>query len=141
MQYGNCFHRYILLLLELDPCFLMAGKGKNIHIDYYTIFFGKCIVIFIIFPKKSHDFHTKKRSVCPTSHKEVGQLYSPAASDIASQWYSAHAEWYLLRKFLEANKISLKPQGFNITIAVAIISLRRSRNIILAFSADSCYNE
>ena len=39
-----------------------------------------------------------------------------------------------------ANKISLKPQGFNITIATAIISLRRSRNIILAFSADLCYN-
>ena len=84
---------------------------------------------------------TKIGPLCPTSHKEVGQFYSPAASDIASQWYSAHAEWYLLRKFLEANKISLKPQGFNITIAVAIISLRRSRNITLAFSADSCYNE
>ena len=39
-----------------------------------------------------------------------------------------------------ANKISLKPQGFNITIATAIISLRRSRNITLAFSADLCYN-
>ena len=39
-----------------------------------------------------------------------------------------------------ANKISLKPQGFNITIASAIISLRRSRNITLAFSADLCYN-
>ncbi|MBR6745240.1 MAG: hypothetical protein IKM00_08515, partial [Clostridia bacterium] len=51
----------------------------------------------------------EKTPVCPTSHKEVGQFYSPAASDIASQWYSAHAEWYLLRKFLEANKISLKP--------------------------------
>ena len=42
---------------------------------------------------------------------------------------------------LEANKISLKPQGFNITIATAIISLRRSRNITLVFSADLCYNE
>ena len=82
----------------------------------------------------------KKSALCPTSHKEVGQFYSPAASDIASQWYSAHAEWYLLRKFLEANKISLKPQGFNITIAVAIISLRRSRNITLVFSDDLCYN-
>ena len=41
---------------------------------------------------------------------------------------------------LEANKISLEPQGFNITIAHAIISLRRSRNITLAFSADLCYN-
>ena len=41
---------------------------------------------------------------------------------------------------LEANKISLKPQGFNITIAAAIISLRRSRNITIAFSADLCYN-
>ena len=40
----------------------------------------------------------------------------------------------------KANKISLKPQGFNITIAVAIISLRRSRNITLAFSADLCCN-
>ena len=39
-----------------------------------------------------------------------------------------------------ANKISLKLQGFNITIAIAIISLRRSRNITLAFSADLCYN-
>ena len=39
-----------------------------------------------------------------------------------------------------ANKISLKPQGFNITIAVAIISLRRSRNITIVFSADLWYN-
>ena len=39
-----------------------------------------------------------------------------------------------------ANRISLKPKGFNITIAVAIISLRRSRNITLVFSADLCYN-
>ena len=39
-----------------------------------------------------------------------------------------------------ANKISLKPSGFNITIATAIISLRRSRNITLAFSAGLCYN-
>ena len=38
-----------------------------------------------------------------------------------------------------ANKISLKPEGFNSTIAIAIISLRRSRNITLAFSADLCY--
>ena len=36
---------------------------------------------------------------CPTSHKEVGQFYSPAASSIASQWYSAYAEWYSLREF------------------------------------------
>ena len=43
-------------------------------------------------------------------------------------------------RVLEANRISLKPQGFNITIAIAIISLRRSRNITLAFSADLCYN-
>ena len=43
-------------------------------------------------------------------------------------------------RVLEANRISLKPQGFNITIAVAIISLRRSRNITLASSADLCYN-
>ena len=35
-----------------------------------------------------------------------------------------------------ANRISLEPQGFNITIALAIIPLRRSRNITLAFSAD-----
>ena len=41
---------------------------------------------------------------------------------------------------LWANRISLKPQGFNITIASAIISLRRSRNITLAFSADLWYN-
>ena len=40
-----------------------------------------------------------------------------------------------------ANRIPLKPQGFNITIASAIISLRRSRNITLVFSADLCYNE
>ena len=40
----------------------------------------------------------------------------------------------------KANRISLKPQGFNINIASAIISLRRSRNITLAFSADLCYN-
>ena len=40
-----------------------------------------------------------------------------------------------------ANKISLKPQGFNITIAIAIISLRRSRNTTRAFSANLCYNE
>ena len=39
-----------------------------------------------------------------------------------------------------ANRISLKPQGFNITIASAIISLRRSRNITLVFSADLWYN-
>ena len=44
-------------------------------------------------------------------------------------------------RVFEANRISLKPQGFNITIATAIISLRRSRNITLAFSADLCYNE
>ena len=40
----------------------------------------------------------------------------------------------------KANRISLKPQGFNITIAIAIISLRRSRNISLVFSADLWYN-
>ena len=43
-------------------------------------------------------------------------------------------------RVLEANRISLKPSGFNITIALAIISLRRSRNITLVFSADLWYN-
>ena len=39
-----------------------------------------------------------------------------------------------------ANKISRKPQAF-ISLSLATISLRRSRNITLAFSADLCYNE
>ena len=42
---------------------------------------------------------SKKDCACPTSHKEVGQFYSPTASYIASQWYSAIAEWYSLREF------------------------------------------
>ena len=41
----------------------------------------------------------KKGVVCPTSRKEVGQFYSPTASSITSQWYSAYAEWYSLREF------------------------------------------
>ena len=39
-----------------------------------------------------------------------------------------------------ANKISRKPKAF-ISLSLATISLRRSRNITLAFSADLCYNE
>ena len=92
--------------------------------------------------------YTKQRKAesCPTSHKEVGQFYSPAASE-----YFAIGE-ILLRSDIRlapsgirnasfmANKISLKPQGFNTTIAIAIISLRQSRNITLAFSADLWYN-
>ena len=39
----------------------------------------------------------------PTRKKHVQtcffQLYSPAASDIASQWYSAYAKWYSLGVF------------------------------------------
>ena len=42
---------------------------------------------------------TRISPLCPTSHKEVGQFYSPSASDIASQLYSAFAEWYSLREF------------------------------------------
>ena len=38
-----------------------------------------------------------------------------------------------------ANKISRKPQAF-ISLSLATISLRRSRTITLAFSADLCYN-
>ena len=37
------------------------------------------------------------------------------------------------------NKISRKPKAF-ISLSLATISLRRSRNITLAFSADLCYN-
>ena len=41
----------------------------------------------------------EKSTSCATSHKEVAQFYSPMASSIASQWYSAYAEWYSLREF------------------------------------------
>ena len=34
------------------------------------------------------------------SVKSITQLYSPTASDIATQLYSAYAEWYSLREFL-----------------------------------------
>ena len=66
---------------------------------------------------------------CETSHKEVSQFYSPWASSIASQLYSAYAEWYSLREFGGEYNIT-EPYGFNITL------LRSNKNITLAFSAN-----
>ncbi|MBQ2807135.1 MAG: hypothetical protein IJF08_08795, partial [Clostridia bacterium] len=53
----------------------------------------------------------------------------PPASDIA--FGSDIRLWRVVfaSQVFMANRISLKPQGLNITIAAAIISLRRSRNI------------
>ena len=60
---------------------------------------------------------------------------------VSRQFYSPFRRVLLLRSDIrltpsdirfasfKANRISLKPQGSNITIALAIISLRRSRNI------------
>ena len=58
------------------------------------------------------------------------QFYSPLASDIA--FGSDIRLWRVVfaSQVLEANRIPLKPQGFNITTRRSrIISLRRSRNI------------
>ncbi len=85
------------------------------------------------------DWREKSRKGCPTSHKEVGQFYSPWRVILLRSDIRLTPSDICFASF-KANKISLKPKGFNITIAVAIISLRRSRNITLAFSANLCYN-
>ena len=50
----------------------------------------------------------KKVSACATSHKEVAQFYSPAASDIASSGIRLTPSGIRYASFM-ANKISRKP--------------------------------
>ena len=57
--------------------------------------------------------------------KEVRLSYIRlAASYIASQWYYASHSYIALRAVLRVNIISLKPQGFNITLLLGKISLQ-----------------
>ena len=58
----------------------------------------------------------KRTTVEAPSVRKVPQLYSPKASYIASQLYDATHRDIVLRTVLMANIISLKPQGFNITL-------------------------
>ena len=46
----------------------------------------------------------EKTPVCPTSHKEVGQFYSPAASDIA-QNYIVYAVVFGSRRVVFASQV------------------------------------
>ena len=73
-----------------------------------NITFAQAKTSFFYRPKVKRKYNTlhlagkegcKKDEVCATSHKEDAQFYSPMASSIASQWYSAYAEWYSLREF------------------------------------------
>ena len=66
-------------------------------------------------------------------YSPYGELYAPSVRDIcfASDMPAGVRGEYNITETV----------GFNITIAHAIISLRRSRNITLAFSADLLYNE
>ena len=58
----------------------------------------------------------------PSVRKDTRQFYSLKASDIATQFYCALHSGIVLRTDL-ANKITLKPQGFNITFDLSKISL------------------
>ena len=55
--------------------------------------------------------------------KDTPQFYSPAARYIASQLYYASHSFIVLRT-VSGEKITLKPQGFNITFDLSKISLQ-----------------
>ena len=72
---------------------------------YYTIKLWFCQGVFkfilsfkVVWPLNTHQQTCSHRR--DTLNGVSRQLYSPAASDIASQCYSAYAEWYSLRELL-----------------------------------------
>ena len=83
------------------------GQGVNRHIVVSPKNQSN-ILNAINAPRKTLNF--VYRSVTPCIKRKWGgwrdtligvsrQFYSPVASDIATQWYSARAEWYSLREF------------------------------------------
>ena len=111
---------------------LLLITGLILSCYYFSTKKRKCQVFFEFFNKNNVFFDLQ--------YGEKKRTW--LASSIASQWYSACAEWYLLRKLKGRIKYHCEAKPNNITTRRSrIISLRWSRNITLVFSADLCYND